>query len=277
MTATATKKKKSTKKESLPTKIRDWEKPIPFTETFKWDDLSSYNLTTFTANSYTEWMGETLPIINSMGIGNKKGTKVGDWLFYLKPLPLFYWGSPFASFGFGFGGMGAKQHAMRSTLAVYRGETPRNVCFDAVVNIPVLADKYLHPWMSLTPNEIFTLRGSIRRAKKDTAIAGLGMGWVARKVLERKQVKHLTIYERSQDLIDFFGNPLVEDFGDRVSLVCCDAYDAPWMNHDVALWDIWQGFGEAGWDRKYRKIRDEMRDADKVCIGWGEGVHRSAY
>lgn len=258
----------TTKKEPLPKTIRKWEKPIPFTETFKWEDLDA----TFTADSFTKWVHDALPITKIMPSvhhtkAREKGTKIGRWIFYMRPLPIWHYASPFM--------FSSRLCPTRGTLSVYRGTNEREICFDKKVDIPVLAtESMLSPIMSLTPNEVFTLRGQIRRAKADTAIAGLGLGWVARKVLQRNQVKHLTIYEKDQNLIDFFGASLTKDFGDRLTIVCCDAYEAPWHNHDVALWDIWEGFGHAADDYKYLKIRDALRQNGKVCVGWGEGIYR---
>jgi len=256
------------KREPLPTKIYNHEKPIPFVENFKWSDLNA----TFTAESFTNWMYNALPVMKTLKPvkrsiwkeAEKKGVVLGDdKVFYLRPFPIWHYTAPFRFM---------KERPTRGALDVYRGTTTKTVAFDNIVYIPVLANKQMAPWMSLTPNEVFTLRGQIRRAKNDVAMAGLGLGWVARKVLERKQVKHLTIYEKDKSIVDFFGKSLLEDFPDRVTLVHVDAYDVDWLKHDVALWDIWMEYGDAAWDKKYKEIRDNMKSNGKICIGWGEGL-----
>ena len=244
------------------TGIKPWEKPIPFTENFKWADMPA----TFTAESYTAWMEEALPMIKDMPAiehteARTKGIPVGNKIFYLRPFPMYQM----------FGGFLLNARRGRAGLGVYTGRTEREAKFDDVVNIPVLANKTLSPWMSLTPNEVFTLRGQVRRSKGNVGIAGLGMGWVARKVLERKKVSHVTIYERDQSVIDFFGKSLKEDFGDKVTIVNEDAYNVDWMKHDVALWDIWPGIGDAAWDRKYKEIKKKLERRGKVCCGWTDG------
>jgi hypothetical protein len=250
-------------KEKAPDKIAAWEKPIEFTETFKWDDLDA----TFKAESYNKWMLDALPMIGEMPIlehteAREKGIKVGDRIFYKRRLPMY---SLQMRWMFGHSTMN------RTGLAVYKGRTERTARFDAEIGIPVLADKSLAPWMSLTPNEVFTLRGQIRRAKGHVAMAGLGMGWAARKVLERKQVRTLTVFEKDQDVIDFFGKSLTDDFGARVVIHRDDAYQVNWMQYDVALWDIWKGIGDAAWDDKYNVIKSSMIAAGKVCVGWTDG------
>lgn len=260
---------KNNKKE-LPTTICAWENPVPFDQNFKWN-----HRITFTADSYTKWLKDTLPIVDTLtpisrdDVAFRKkvsecGITIGGKILYLLSMPMWDYQARFVF---------TEPRLARVGLSIYRGSTEGTIYFDGAVAIPVLADSSsFTPWMSLTPNEILTLRGSIRRAKNDTAIAGLGLGWVARKILERKQVKKLTIYEKCDKIAEYFGRPLIEDFGDRVSIICCDAYTTDWMKHDVGLWDIWSSYGDASDDRKYLAIRDEMRSVGKVCIGWGEGI-----
>jgi hypothetical protein len=267
-------KKRKKTKEPLPTKIPEYETPIPFEETFKY--VSSI---TFTADSYMKWIREALPLIKGMKVAkigsshdhNRKiGVQLGDdKIFYLRELPIYYY-----DYRYFFSDI--KDRVARSSLYIVRSNSEGHVKFDDSVIIPVLANNNFKPWMSLTPNEVLTQRGAIRRAKGDVGMAGLGMGWAARKVLQRTKVKHLTIYEVEQPIIDFFGKSLLEDFGDRVSIVKADAYEVDWMQYDVALWDIWIEFGNANGDTKYEAIRDNMKANGKVCVGWGEGYSGSS-
>jgi hypothetical protein len=269
MTATKTKKKKA--RPPLPTEIRDRETPVSFTETFKCTETFKWQReVTFTASSFQSWMEGNLPVIKGMVAGMKNGIEVGDKLFYLKSLPIWYYTS---SFGFSFCPIPVlPTRPTRSGLQIYKGRTAGFAYFDQEINIPVLANKSREPWMSLTPNEVLTLRGSVRRTKGNVGIAGLGLGWVARKVLERSKVTHLTIHEIDQSVIDQFGASLIQDFGDRVTIVQGNAYEADWSSYDVSLWDIWDSWGGASWDSKYKTIRDQLITDGKVCIGWGEGV-----
>jgi len=282
-TATQPKKKVKVKvKEELPTKIGQRETVIPFDETFKWP--GTRGMITFDGPQFQEWAHETLPVSRglepmSQPEATRSGIKIDDFVFYLLRLPLYRWGSRYEGMGF-FGGffLPTDNVPIRTTLEVYRGKQHGNCGFSTPINMPVLAkpDRFtagkLNPWMSLTPNEILTQRGQIRRAKKNTAMAGLGLGWAARKVLERKQVTHLTVYEQSQGVIDYFGASLKKDFPGKVTLVCADAYEVDWLKHDVALWDIWDDWGGASWDSKFDKIRFEMERDGRVCIGWGQGA-----
>ena len=286
-TALPTRQKKKAKvkvkvKEELPTTIERQETVVFFEESFKYPGTN--RMVTFDGPQFQEWAHKTLPVSRglepmSQAEATHAGIKIDDFVFYLLRLPLYRWGSRYEGMGF-FGGMFLPTDSIpiRNKLEVYRGKQHGYCGFSTPINIPVLAkpDQFvagkLNPWMSLTPSEVMTQRGQIRRAKKDTAMAGLGLGWAARKVLERKQVKHLTVYEKSQGVIDYFGASLLEDYPDKVTLVCADAYDVSWKAHDVVLWDIWDAWGDASWDRKFEKIKKGLEDADKVCVGWGQGA-----
>lgn len=145
------------------------------------------------------------------------------------------------------------------------------IAFDGPVTIPILAkpgQTMLNPWMSLTPMEILTQRAQLRRAKGRVAIAGMGMGWLARRVLERKSVECLTVVEKDEAVLRHFGLTLQQQFGNRIVLVHGDAYEHDWSNYDVSLWDIWEKIGDAAWDSKFLKLRNQLRIAGRVCEGW---------
>ena len=223
---------------------------IPFCEEFKFP--SRYSVTFDTA-SFEAWCENALPIMKDMKVcehssqASENGIKVGDKVFFVRECS--------------------------GALEIYRGKSVRYAKFSQPVKIPILADRWRDPWMSLTPNEVFTLRGQIKRARGNVAVAGLGLGWTARKILQRSQVKSLTVYEIDENVIDVFGESLTEEFGDRITIVNDDAYKAPWESHDVALWDIWQHMSGAARDHEFKKIRRKMESLGKVCLGWGIGAN----
>jgi len=132
-------------------------------------------------------------------------------------------------------------------IDVVQGNRSGKVCFTGDIAVPRVCQlayggqKFeMSPWMSYTPMEILTQRGGVRRAKGHVVIGGLGLGWVLRKVLDRKQVTQVTLVEQSQELLDWM--PLPED--DRLTVVCGDANEViPNMEADVALIDIWPSYG----------------------------------
>ncbi len=125
------------------------------------------------------------------------------------------------------------------------------VVFDGDVAIPALYEKDPttgrfgpHPWMSLTPSEIMTLRVGTRLAKGHVVVAGLGLGHQLLEVARRVQVRRITLVERSAELADWVLAALRPRIRKPVRLVVGDAFEVmPKLAADVALVDIYPGYG----------------------------------
>lgn len=224
---------------------------IPFVEEFKFP--SGYSVT-FDADSFEAWCENALPIMKGLTCcepyqAKDHGIPVGDKLFYVRECEM--------------------------PLEMYRSGSVKYAKFSRPVKIPILADKWRDVWMSLTPNEVLTLRGQVKRSKGDVAMAGLGLGWTAKKVLQRSVVDKLTVYEIDNHVIETFGESLQQEFGDRIQIVNVSAYDAPWIDHGMGLWDIWQDMSGARVDSRFKTIQRKMNAAGKVCLGWGVGANPS--
>jgi len=96
-----------------------------------------------------------------------------------------------------------------------------------------------------------TQRPGIRFAKGHTIVAGLGMGWALVEIMRKKTVKHVTLVEKSQSLVDWI-LPRVMDtaklrYGEKwptLDVVVGDAYEVvPDMTADVAVVDIFDSYG----------------------------------
>lgn len=263
---TATKKQKQ---QQQPTGMLAHEVPVMFDPNFKFP--GGGRSITFDAASFKAWVEATMPLCKTMTTCDYReiktgGVPVGDWVFYLKQIPM--WVTEITAMFFT-----PRMSRVRGALELYRGKSIARVMFSAPVDIPVLCNAKAEPWMSLTPNEILTQRGQIRRSRGNVGVAGLGLGWATENILQRKQVTHCTVYEKSPDIIRVFGEPLLERFPGKLTIVNADAYAVDWMQYDVAIWDIWKQFGDANWDREFEKIRNAMRTAGKVCVGWGDVDH----
>lgn len=127
------------------------------------------------------------------------------------------------------------------------------VQWDTEVDIPILASTR-HLWMSFTPNEIVTQRPGIKKAHGTVLVGGMGMGWFARRCLERDNVTKVTVVDKSCDILDYFGMPLLEEYPDRLELVCDDAYQMKVHQFDSVLYDIWPNMGASLDDARWHKL-----------------------
>lgn len=152
-----------------------------------------------------------------------------------------------------------------------------SVIFDGPVRVPALhAYDRIHddgrfntdPYMSLTPMEMFTLRGGTRRAKGDVILAGLGLGHQLIEVSKRKQVKRLRIIEIDQVLVDWLWPHIECRLDMPAEVIVGNAYKIiPELTADVVLLDTFRGYGSNHYER------DELRYKCRGKIGfiwaWG--------
>lgn len=101
--------------------------------------------------------------------------------------------------------------------------------------------------MSDTPNEIRDHLPFIYKARGRVLIAGLGIAMVARAVLEKPEVEHVTIIDLSPDVIALVAPALKAKYGDRVEVICADILT--WKPPKGARWnaawyDIWDNICE---------------------------------
>ncbi len=101
-------------------------------------------------------------------------------------------------------------------------------------------------WMTVTPNEIETMRGPAERAFGHAAVFGLGLGYYAYLVSQKPGVSAVTVIERDGDAIALFQEQLLPQFPNRekIRIVQSDAFDyleVPFASagHDFAFVDLW--------------------------------------
>jgi hypothetical protein len=122
------------------------------------------------------------------------------------------------------------------------------------------------PWMSLTPFELLTQRSGVRAATKHVVLAGLGMGWLLRQIAAKRTVKSITVIEKDQQLIDWFGQRVCDETP-KTTLVCADFWEVA-RDYDKEhrfIVDVWPGHGEAAWDHRLEALRED----GYRCWAWG--------
>lgn len=122
---------------------------------------------------------------------------------------------------------------------------PKIGYFDKEFEYPAVTEDGV-PWMTVTPNEVETMRQPINSFFGDTVTFGLGLGYFAYMVSEKKEVSSVTIVEKDENAIRLFENYILPQFKnkDKVNVVKCDAFDyiqdtLPTAKHDCAFVDLW--------------------------------------
>lgn len=167
-------------------------------------------------------------------------------------------------------------HRAGRQLMTWYGDKTGSVIFDSDVLIPAIYQCREgepgvwneHPWMSITPAEILTLREGSRLAKGRVVIAGLGLGHQLIEVSKRLSVKEIVLVELSQELVDFYLPRVRPHVKKRLTVLVGDAYQiVPTLSADVALIDIFPNYGgnEAA-------TRELARRSPKIKKMWGWGT-----
>lgn len=123
-------------------------------------------------------------------------------------------------------------------------------------------------WMSLTPMEIWTQQSGIIAATGHVIVGGLGMGWLLRQIAKKHTVKKITVVEKEQVLLDWYGTKLCEATPKVTDVICGDIYDvAPKFLAEKAKFvlDIWPSISDAEGDKKLQALRD----AGAKVWAWG--------
>ncbi len=130
--------------------------------------------------------------------------------------------------------------------------------------------------MSDTPAELEDHWAPARRARDDRGlfdpripnnvlINGLGLGVVAQAVLDEPTVSHVTVVEKSSDVIALVGLHYTKRYGSKLTIVCADALDwKPPKGHRYrVVWhDIWSDISADNIPEMHRLHRKYGRRCD---------------
>ena len=98
-------------------------------------------------------------------------------------------------------------------------------------------------WMSLNPNEIETMKPFINKAKGNVLVLGLGLGYVPYMMSLKDNVKHITIVEKDQEIIDLFNKMIFPHFlnKNKITIIKDDAINYVHHNqkYDYIFADLW--------------------------------------
>ncbi len=124
-------------------------------------------------------------------------------------------------------------------------EIPQIGYFDTEFPFPAILENGIE-WMTITPNEVETMREPIANAHGKVLTLGLGLGYFAFHASQKKEVTSVTVVEKSQDVIDLFTRYLLPQFPnrDKLTIVCADAFaymehQMPQEKFDYVFADLW--------------------------------------
>ena len=121
---------------------------------------------------------------------------------------------------------------------------PQIGCFAEAFEYPAVLENG-REWMTVTPNEIETMRAPVARARGHVLAFGLGLGYFAFMAAQKEQVESVTVIERERAIIELFRETLLPQFphGEKIRVVQADAFEyaraLPEGAFDFAFTDLW--------------------------------------
>ena len=144
---------------------------------------------------------------------------------------------------------------------------PHLCCLNDAFDYPILREyddnETGHAWMSITINEILSMRKHINLAKGNVLTLGCGMGYYAYMAALKGNVESVSIVEKERDVLDVFENAILPYFepkiAQKVKLIHADAFD--FINglddgkYDYCFADIWKDYTDVTlWVKCRRKM-----------------------
>lgn len=136
---------------------------------------------------------------------------------------------------------------VRNDIRLYADfrEVPQIGFFEEEFSFPAVMENG-NEWMTVTPNEVETMKEAVDRARGNVAAFGLGLGYFAYMASEKANVQKVVIVERDESVISLFREHILPQFAhaDKIEIVCADAFDfadkeMPARSFDMAFVDLW--------------------------------------
>lgn len=151
-------------------------------------------------------------------------------------------------------------------------DIPRVSCFTHTLKYPAIGQTSIKStWMSVTPNEVYTMSDAISNAKGKVLTLGCGIGYFAYMASLKNEVESVTIVEIEQDIIDLFEKHILPQFQhkEKITIIKEDAVE--YMKKltdgefDYCFADIWIGIEDIA---PYFSIKEIGRKLRKTKIDY---------
>ena len=151
-------------------------------------------------------------------------------------------------------------------------DIPRVSCFTQTLKYPAIGQTSTKStWMSVSPNEVYTMADAISNARGKLLTLGCGMGYFAYMASLKDEVESVTIVEIEQDVIDLFENHILPQFQhkEKITIIKADAIeymrDLSDGEFDYCFADIWIGIEDLA---PYFSIKEIGRKLRKTKIDY---------
>lgn len=131
-------------------------------------------------------------------------------------------------------------------------------------------------WMTITPNEIETMKEAVAKAFGNVLTFGLGLGYYAYMISEKDQVESITIVESNEDVIQLFSNCILPQFKNtqKIKIIKADAFEYAQEhmakgNYDFVFTDLWHDVSD-GIDMYLSMKKHEKQSPSTVFMYWIE-------
>lgn len=123
--------------------------------------------------------------------------------------------------------------------------------------------------MSDTPAERRDHYPALHHAEGNVLLGGLGIGMVLQAIAKKETVRHVTVFEKEQEVVDLVWPHYVQLFGDRISVEVCDVMDRKpnkGERYDFAWWDIWDNI-----------CADNLPEMQKIRRAWCRRISKQGF
>jgi hypothetical protein len=101
-------------------------------------------------------------------------------------------------------------------------------------------------WMTITPNEMETMKEPIQEASGDVLTFGLGLGYFAFQCSEKENVRKVVVVEQDETVIHLFQRKILTHFShpEKIELIHSEAFqfaekNLPLRHFDLIFCDLW--------------------------------------
>lgn len=151
-------------------------------------------------------------------------------------------------------------------------DIPRVSCFVEKFEYPVIFQKTIKStWMSVSPNEVFTMEREVKNARGKVLTLGCGMGYFAYMASLKDEVESVTIIELEQSVIDLFETCILPQYRhkEKINIIKADAIE--YLRniedglYDYCFADIWIGIMDI---EPYFAVKEIGRKWNKTKIDY---------